>query len=523
MWRIYKRGNGNSRLYSMEPPKCMVDKQFETNVLCICQQIKDLITEDQLDICSLTETWFKPFHIAVKAVVSPGYTMKLIPRANARGGGVAIIFRDSISVTVSKHNTYTSMEYLNCLFKVGLELLRIVTIYRPPPKAESPNVPVFLKEFADLLEYLTLTSGQLLLVGYLNFHFDTPTSAHTKSIIDLLSATHHHQHVNLATHQKGHILDVIITRRDELPIADITCDESVNSDHSTVIFTVPSTQQRLFPVTTTHCCQYLTSMLLQESVIRSIDQRKGVILLLIDLSAAFDTIDHDILLNTLSNTIGVKDRCLSWFAACLQHRQYTVLIAGEQSKPHKLTCGVPKGSVFGPLLFTKTPLASLLKLHGMTYHLYANDTQLFQDFNLSDNTSPEIAARKMERCFANIRQWMKTNMLKLNDDKTEILIIRPKSANQHLLPESVRIGYTNVTPNTHARNLGVIFDCNMSLERHVTNISRTAYYHLHSIGRIRRYLEQGHTTQLVHALVISRIDCCNSLLNGLSVAVVEKL
>ena len=63
----------------------------------------------------------------------------------------------------------------------------------------------------------------------------------------------------------------------------------------------------------------------------------------------------------------------------------------------------------------------------------------------------------------------------------------------------------------------------MSLERHVTNISRTAYYHLHSIGRIRRYQEQGHIKQLVHALVMSRIGCCNSLLNGLSVAVVEKL
>ena len=99
----------------------------------------------------------------------------------------------------------------------------------------------------------------------------------------------------------------------------------------------------------------------------------------------------------------------------------------------------------------------------------------------------------------------------------------PKSAHQHHLPESVRIGNTNMTPNTHARNLGVTFDCNMSPERHVTNISGTAYYHLHSIGRIRRCLEQGHTKQLVHALVISRIDCCNSLLNGLSVAVVEQL
>ena len=274
-----------------------------------------------------------------------------------------------------------------------------------------------------------------------------------------------------------------------------------------------------------NCSTETTLLHEHDSVIRSIDEPKGVILLLIDLSAAFDTIDHDILLNTLSNTIGVMDRCLSWFAAYLQHREYTVLIAGEQSKPHKLTYGVPQGSVLGPLLFTiyMTPPASLLKLHGMTYHLYANDTQLFQEFSLSDNTSPEIAVRKMERCVTNVRQWMKTNMLKLNDDKTEIFVIRPKSANQHLLPESVRIGNTNVTPNTQARHLGVTFDCNMSLERHVTNISRTAYYHLHSIGRIRRYLKTGHTKQLVHALVISRIDCCNSLLNGLSVAVVEKL
>ena len=267
-----------------------------------------------------------------------------------------------------------------------------------------------------------------------------------------------------------------------------------------------------------NCNTETTLLHVHDSVIRSIDECKGVIVLLIDLSAAFDAIDHAILLNTLSNTIGVKDRCLSWFAAYLQHRQYKVLIAGEQSKPHKLTCGVPQGSVLGPLLFTiyMIPLASILKLHGM-------NTQLFQEFSLSDNTSPEIAFRKMERCVISIRQWMKTNMLKLNDDKTEFLIIRPKSAHQYHLPESVRIGNTNVTPNKHARNLGVTFNCNVSLERHVTNISRKAYYHLHSIGLIRRCLEQGHTKQLVHDLVISRIDCCNSLVNGLSVAVVEKL
>ena len=97
-------------------------------------------------------------------------------------------------------------------------------------------------------------------------------------------------------------------------------------------------------------CSTETALLyVHDSVIRSMDERKGEMLLLIDLSAAFITTDQAIL---LSNIIGVKDRCLSWFAAYVQHIQYTVSIAGEQSKPHKLTCGVPHGSVLGPLLFT---------------------------------------------------------------------------------------------------------------------------------------------------------------------------
>ena len=141
-------------------------------------------------------------------------------------------------------------------------------------------------------------------------------------------------------------------------------------------------------------------------------------------------------------------------------------------------------------LFYVTSLASLLKYHVMAYYLYADDTQLLQEPILSDKTTPEIAIRKMELCVASIRQWIKTNMLKLNGDKIEILIIHPKSAYQHL---------------------------------HVTHISRTVYYHLLSIERIRCYLEQGQTKQLVHVLVISRIDCSNSLLDVLSMVVVEKL
>jgi len=110
-----------------------------------------------------------------------------------------------------------------------------------------------------------------------------------------------------------------------------------------------------------HDCSIETALLhVHDSVIRSTDKRKGGILLLIVLSVAFDRIDRVILLNSLSNAIGIKDSCLSWFAAYLQHRRYTVSIAGEQSKPHKLTCYVPQGSFLGPLIFTISVFMTLL-------------------------------------------------------------------------------------------------------------------------------------------------------------------
>ena len=118
-----------------------------------------------------------------------------------------------------------------------------------------------------------------------------------------------------------------------------------------------------------------------------------------------------------------------------------------------------------------TPLVSLLKHHGIAYHLYADDTQL------TDEASPEIAIAKMELCVASIRQRMKINTLKLHDDKTEFLVIHVKSANQQVLPDCVTVGNARISSKTHTETWET-FDC--ILERHVTNISQAAYYHLHS-------------------------------------------
>lgn len=98
-------------------------------------QIKDLITDNHIDVCELTETWFKSKHGAVNAVVPSGYAIKHLPRATkTKGGGVAVVHRDTLTVTTAKQRGYKAMECLECLISTNPQCVRLVTIYRPPPK-----------------------------------------------------------------------------------------------------------------------------------------------------------------------------------------------------------------------------------------------------------------------------------------------------------------------------------------------------------------------------------------------------
>src|SRR6218665_1925990 len=105
-------------------------------------------------------------------------------------------------------------------------------------------------------------------------------------------------------------------------------------------------------------------------------------LCLLDISAAFDTIDHTILSNRLSSTFGISGIALSWIKSYLSSRSFTVNAAGYTYNPQTLTCGVPQGSVLGPLLFIlyTVPLSKLIPASSAVHHLCADDTQLFISF-----------------------------------------------------------------------------------------------------------------------------------------------
>ena len=243
------------------------------------------------------------------------------------------------------------------------------------------------------------------------------------------------------------------------------------------------------------------------------DKRKDAVLVLLDLSAAFDTIDHTILLNRLNSQYGITGTSLSWFESYMRGRQQAVKIGDTLSAFHELTCGVPQGSVFGPQIFMMytAPLENIIKAHQVEGMFYADDSQLYVTFDAA-NKSVNLA--NLEDCVKDIKAWTIENKLSLNDDKTEVLHICSRYAETDVVG-GIRVGTTDVSIAPEAKNLGVVVDKNLSLSSHVNQICKKACLAIRKSGRIRKYLDKESAEKLVHASVSSQLDCGNSVLFGL--------
>ncbi len=154
------------------------------------------------------------------------------------------------------------------------------------------------------------------------------------------------------------------------------------------------------------------------------------------------------------------------------------------------------------------PLGNIIRKYRIRFHCYADDTQLYISTRL-DETSK---LSKLTECVY-VKDWMTNNCLLLNSDKTEILLIGPKDSTQNLLDYNLQLDGCTVTSST-VKILGVVLDSNLSFENHISNVTKTAFFHLRNIAKLRNMLSVSDAEKLVRAFMTSRLDYCNALLDG---------
>ena len=238
------------------------------------------------------------------------------------------------------------------------------------------------------------------------------------------------------------------------------------------------------------------------------------VLAMLDFSSAFDTIDHTILVHRLHTDFGFTDTALQWFSSYLTDRTHYVSLCNHCSDFAPVDSVVPQGSVLGPMLFTMyiKPLSAIIDSHSIIHHSFADDLQL--QMSAPPDRISELL-HSMQSCISDVKAWATENMLKLNDSKTELMLVTSRrSKHLHNLPTSITIGIVQIPFKQSVKNLGFTLDCHLTMNAHVSNIARTCYFELRRLASIRRFLTSTATATHVSAFVLSRIDYCSSLLFG---------
>ena len=255
-------------------------------------------------------------------------------------------------------------------------------------------------------------------------------------------------------------------------------------------------------------------------ILEAVDRGEVAALALLDLSAAFDTVDHAILLERLRRSFGLTDVVLRWFGSYLSGRSQSVRCGSSSSPAVDVICGVPQGSVLGPILFIMytVDLPSIIQRHHLTPHLYADDTQVY------GFCSPPDVDQLLERlhaCLDEVASWMDSNRLQLNANKTNFIWCH--SARRHCNVGSLIVNGSVISPSASVRDLGVIVDADLSMRSFVHHLVSCCFASLRRLRTVRRHVSAPVIQTMLTSLVLSRLDYCNSLLYGIPAVHLRRL
>ena len=226
-----------------------------------------------------------------------------------------------------------------------------------------------------------------------------------------------------------------------------------------------------------------------------------VILVMLDLLAAFETLDHSIMLSRLRDMYGIQGDALECIRSYLDLRSQCVKLLGTESANKILTFAMPQGFVLGAEFncYYSKPVGKIILYHDMEYLCYADDSKLYLIIKQSDIPS---TISHVEHCVSDIKRWMGTNLLKPNEDKMEVILFAsPKK--QHILANiSLHFGDCTITPQK-VKNLGCWWNNTLSMSDHATTTAQTCFHQLRKIQHIRKFLSLPALKSITQSLVIS--------------------
>jgi Reverse transcriptase (RNA-dependent DNA polymerase) len=262
---------------------------------------------------------------------------------------------------------------------------------------------------------------------------------------------------------------------------------------------------------------------LTDDIFARFADHRSTILVALDQSAAFDCVDHMTLTCRLNHSFGVTGTTLNWISSHLVSRSRFVRWKHASSSVQSLETGVPQGSALGPLLFCLyiAPLSRVIRAHGINYHQYADDTQVYIAVSKSNF---QVKLTQLETCTASVHAWLQMNGLQLNPNKSEgIQFIATRGRDRVEDVTSLQVSNAAIKPSSTMQSLGVTLDTKLSFDEHVTNVCRLCYGHIRELRHVRASLP-GDVARIVACSIIgSRLDYCNSLLAGTSKSNLIKL
>ena len=238
-----------------------------------------------------------------------------------------------------------------------------------------------------------------------------------------------------------------------------------------------------------------------------LDEKKCGILIMLDLSAAFDTVVHRLLIEDLK-LVGVEGDALQYMESYLSNREYCVQIGRKFSERKILERGVPQGSILGPLLFCiyTRELASLLEELGVQFRLFADDTQIYLTF-----INVDVTSRIINEVLRRVKEWMDKKQLRLNENKTEFMVFSSKGNQEIQDIKNILVSGNPIQLAECVRDLGVLIDSGLTFVPQISDVVKKTSYCLRNIAFVRKYIDIDSIKKLVVGGVLSRLDYCNSV------------